>query len=189
MGTNLNMAATQTPRFTRESEGAPAEAPARSASADPSVGPGPSPSIGLLLGRLLVGFVIAAHGYQKLFDIGPKAFGTAVLQPTGIPAVTFFAYVVTLTELVGGILLMLGLLTRLAALALTIDLVMAIVLVAHSSPLIAPTDKPGGAGLELNLVLIAGFLVALFAGPGRFSLDRAFGVDGRSARPFAARRT
>jgi uncharacterized membrane protein YphA (DoxX/SURF4 family) len=83
---------------------------------------------------------------------------------------------------------MLGLLTRLAALALTIDLVMAIVLVAHSSPLIAPTDKPGGAGLELNLVLIAGFLVALFCGPGRFSLDRALGVDGRWARPFGARR-
>ena len=58
------MAATRTPRFTRESEAAPAEAPARSASAsaDHGVGPGPAPSIGLVIGRLLVGFVMAAHG-------------------------------------------------------------------------------------------------------------------------------
>ena len=53
-----------------------------------------------------------------------------------------------------------------------------------------PQDKPG-AGMELDLALIAGFANALFAGAGRFSLDRAFGVDGRWARPFgtADRRT
>jgi hypothetical protein len=46
----------------------------------------------------------------------------------------------------------------------------------------APVEAP--ARLRL-----AGFVVALFAGPGRFSLDRAFGVDGRGARPFGATRT
>ena len=98
------MAATRTPRFTRESEAAPADAPARSASADHGVGPGPAPSIGLLIGRLLVGFVMAAHGYQKLFDLGPAAFGTSTLDPAGVPFPTTMAYVVTFTELIGGLL-------------------------------------------------------------------------------------
>ena len=182
------MAATQTPRFTRESEAVPAEAPARSASADHGVGPGPAPSIGLLIGRLLVGFVMAAHGYQKLFDLGPAAFGTSTLDPAGVPFPTTMGYVVTFTELIGGLLLMAGLLTRLAAIALTVDLVMAIILVKSKVPLIMPQDKPG-AGMELDLALIAGFAIALFAGPGRFSLDRAFSVDGRWARPFGTART
>jgi putative oxidoreductase len=182
------MAATQTPRFTRESEAAPAEAPARSASADHGVGPGPAPSIGLLIGRLLVGFIMVAHGYQKLFDMGPSTFGTSTLDPVGVPFPVTMGYVVTFTELIGGLLLMAGLLTRLAAIALTIDLVMAIILVKSKVPLIVATDKPG-AGMELDLALIAGFVVALFAGPGRFSFDRAFGVDGRWAGPFGTRRT
>jgi putative oxidoreductase len=180
------MAAAQTPRFTRESEAAPAEPPRRSASADHGVGPGPAPSVGLLVGRLLVGFVMAAHGWQKLNDIGPAAFGKSTLAPVGVPMATTMGYVVTFTELIGGLLLMAGLLTRLAAVALTIDLVMAIVLVKSKVPLIIAPYKPG-AGMELDL--IAGFAVALFSGPGRFSLDRAFGVDGRWVRPFGTART
>jgi putative oxidoreductase len=119
--------------------------------------------------------------------IGPAAFGTSTLDPAGVPMATTMGYVVTFTELIGGLLLMAGLLTRLAAIALTIDLVMAIVLVKSKVPLIMPTNKPG-AGMELDLALIGGFLVALFSGPGRFSLDRAFGVDGRWARPFGPAR-
>jgi putative oxidoreductase len=186
-GTNLNMAATQTPRFTRESEAAPAQAPARSASADHGVGPGPSPSIGLLIGRLIVGFVMAYHGYQKLFDMGPATFGRTTLDPLGVPMPVAAGYLVTFTELIGGLLLMAGLLTRLAAVALTIDLVLAIVLVKSKLPFIVPPDKPG-TGAELDVSLIAGFVIALFAGPGRFSLDRILGVDGRWARPLRTAR-
>ena len=183
------MAATQSPRFTTEAEAARAETPGRSASADRGIGPGPAPSIGLLAGRLLIGFVMAAHGYQKLFDLGPSTVGKGLLAPLGVPAPTAMAYVLTFTELVGGLLLMAGLLTRLAALALTIDMIVAIVLVAAKLPLIVPSAKTGGAGLELNLVLTGGFLVFLFAGPGRYSLDRALGIDGRWARPFGGTRT
>jgi uncharacterized membrane protein YphA (DoxX/SURF4 family) len=80
-------------------------------------------------------------------------------------------------ELVGGILLILGLFSRLAALLLTIDLAVAILLVKLSVGLIAPADQPG-AGYELDLALIAGFLVVLFAGPGPLSIDRILGLDG-----------
>jgi uncharacterized membrane protein YphA (DoxX/SURF4 family) len=65
---------------------------------------------------------------------------------------------------------------------------MAIILVKSKLPLIVPTDKPE-TGMELDLALIAGFVMAMFAGPGRFSLDRAVGVDGRWARPFGTART
>jgi putative oxidoreductase len=84
-------------------------------------------------------------------------------------------YVVTLVELVGGILLIVGLFSRLAALLLTIDLVVAILLVKVNVGLIAPPQQ--GAGAELDLALIAGFLVILFAGPGSLSVDRALGIE------------
>jgi putative oxidoreductase len=84
-------------------------------------------------------------------------------------------YVVTLVELVGGILLIVGLFSRLAALLLTIDLVVAILLVKVNVGLIAPPQQ--GAGAELDLALIAGFLVILFAGPGSLSLDRTLGIE------------
>jgi putative oxidoreductase len=181
------MAATQTARFSRENEMTQAQAPGCATGADSGVGPRAVPSIGLLIGRLLVGFVTAAHGWQKLTDIGPQKFGASTLDPVGVPMASTMGWVVTFTELVGGLLLMAGLLTRLAAIALTIDLVMAIVLVKSKVPLIVATDKPG-AGMELDLALIAGFVVALFCGPGRLSLDRMFGIDACWARPFRGAR-
>lgn len=130
-----------------------------------------------LIVRVIVGVIMAVHGFQKLVG-GPANFG-AFLQQLGVPAPTLMAYVVTFVELVGGILLILGLLSRLAALLLTIDLAVAILLVKLSVGLIAPADQPG-TGYELDLALIAGFLVVLFAGPGPVSVDRAIGLDGKT---------
>ena len=95
-------------------------------------------------------------------------------------------YVVTLVELLGGILLIIGLFSRLAALLLTIDLGVAILLVKVNVGLIAPPQQ--GAGAELDLALIAGFLVILFAGPGSVSLDRALGIEEGVAQSSAPRR-
>jgi putative oxidoreductase len=186
-GTPNRMRATRTPRFTRETDTTQTDTTTRRTSADPGVGPNAAPSIGLLVGRVLVGFIMAAHGWQKLVDMGPATFGRQTLDPLGVPAPVAAGYLVTFTELIGGLLLMAGLLTRLAAIALTIDLVVAIILVKSGSPLIVPSDQPG-AGVELDLALIAGFVIALFSGPGRLSLDRILGVDARWARPFRGAR-
>lgn len=62
-----------------------------------------------------------------------------------------------------------------AALLLTIDLVVAILLVKVNVGFLSP--QGGGAGAELDLALIAGFLVILFAGPGSVSLDRTLGIE------------
>jgi uncharacterized membrane protein YphA (DoxX/SURF4 family) len=96
------------------------------------------------------------------------------------------AYVVTFVELVGGALLIVGLLSRLSALLLTIDLVVAILLVKLNVGLIAPQGS--GAGAELDLALIAGFLVILLAGRDRFSLDYALGIDRDVAEVRSSRR-
>ena len=135
-------------------------------------------SLAPLVARVIVGVIMAAHGFQKL-AAGPAGFG-GFLQQLGVPLPTLMAYVVVFVELVGGILLILGLFSRLAALLLTIDLVVAILLVKLGVGLIAPPDQPG-TGYELDLALIAGFLVVLFAGPGPASVDRALGLDGDAA--------
>ena len=140
-----------------------------------------------LVVRLIVGFIMAAHGLQKLVQ-GPAGFGQ-VLAGLGVPLPVVMGYVVTLVELVGGILLILGLLSRLAAALLTINLIVAISLVKVNVGLIAPPQS--GAGAELDLALIAGFLVVLLMGPGGLSLDYLLGVERggqREARPRSAER-
>ena len=81
----------------------------------------------------------------------------------------------TFVELLGGILLIVGLFSRLTALLLTIDLVVAILLVKLNVGLIAPQGS--GAGAELDLALIAGLLVVLLAGPGKLSVDHTLSLE------------
>jgi putative oxidoreductase len=128
-----------------------------------------------LVVRIIVGLIMFAHGLMKL-QRGPGMFGQGLAE-MGVPAPAFMAYVVTFTELVGGALLVVGLLSRFAALVLTIDLIVAILLVKLEVGLIAP--RGGGSGAELDLALIAGFLAILLAGPGPISLDRVIGLERR----------
>ena len=130
-------------------------------------------SLAPLAVRVIVGIIMVAHGLQKLTG-GPANFGQG-LSGMGVPLPVLMAYVVTFVELIGGILLIIGLLSRLAALLLTTDLAVAILLVKVNTGLIAPQGS--GAGAELDLALIAGLLVILFAGPGKLSLDYALGLD------------
>ncbi len=128
-----------------------------------------------LVVRVLVGVIMVAHGWQKL-QAGPSSFGQT-LAMLGVPFPILMAYVVTFVELIGGVLLIVGLLSRLAAVLLTIDLVVAILLVKVNIGLLSPPDG-SGVGAELDLALIAGFLVILLGGPGRLSVDQALGYEG-----------
>ena len=116
-----------------------------------------------LVVRVIVGIIMATHGWQKLTQVGPANFGQG-LAGLGVPLPGFMGYVVTFAEFIGGILLIVGLLSRLAAIELTIDLVVAILLVKLNVGLIAPQGS--GAGAQLDLALIAGFLVVLLSGSG-----------------------
>ena len=126
--------------------------------------------------RVIVGAIMFAHGLQKLTQMGPGNFGTQALAGLGVPLPVFMGYVVTLVEVVGGLLLIVGLLSRLAALLLTINLAVAILLVKTNVGFLSPMGSPG-VGAELDLALIAGLLVILFAGPGRLSVDHALGLE------------
>jgi putative oxidoreductase len=134
---------------------------------------------GLLVLRVILGVIMAAHGLQKV-QRGPAEFGRTALDSLGVPAPEFMGYVVTFAELGGGIFLILGLLTRLAALVLLVDLVVAILLVKVRVGLIA--GEGAGAGAELDLALIAGFVALLLIGAGALSLDRLIGLERPSER-------
>jgi putative oxidoreductase len=131
--------------------------------------------------RVVAGLVMAAHGYSKL-AAGPSTFAE-MLQGLGVPAPGFMAWVVTLVELVGGILLILGLITRIAGLLIAIDLAVAALLVKVDVGLIAGPGE--GAGAELELTLLAATLALALMGPGPVSIDRAVGLE-RPAPPGAA---
>lgn len=133
----------------------------------------------MLAVRLAVGSVMFWAGWQKLFNFGVASFGKA-LAMEGVPLPELFAWGVTLLELVGGAFLIVGLLSRPIALLLTIDMVVAILLVTHKLGFLSPTGK---SGLEINLLLIGGLLAITLGGPGSISVDRALEDRGGARAP------
>ena len=126
--------------------------------------------VGLLLLRLTLGAIFIAHGAQKLFG----SFGGGGIEGTGqffaqngLKPGEALAVLAGSGELVGGVLLALGLLTRLGALAVAVPMVIAIVVVHLPGPLVG--------GFELPLALLAAAVVVLLVGPGRLSLDARLG--------------
>jgi putative oxidoreductase len=127
--------------------------------------------------RLAVGSVMAVHGWQKLTEMGPAMFGETMVADLGLPAPVALGWAVTLIELVGGVLLVAGLLTRVSGLLLALVLAGTTILVKVDLGLIAPMGSmlPGA---ELDLALLAGALAVLVLGPGRPSLDHLVGIEG-----------
>lgn len=134
-----------------------------------------APAAPVLL-RVVVGGLMALHGWQKLTEMGPATFGQGMVADLGLPAPVAIGWTVTLVELVGGTLLVLGLLTRLSAVLITLVLAGATILVKTDLGVIAPMGSmlPGA---ELDLALIAGALGVIILGPGRPSLDHAIGIE------------
>lgn len=133
-------------------------------------------SAGLLLLRLALGGIMAAHGAQKLFGWwgGPGLRGTAgMCDKMAYRAPFLMACSLGLAEFAGGILLAAGLLTPLGALAVVTVMINAVYLVHRAKGFFA-----ANGGYEFNLLIAASALALLAIGPGRFSLDRAIGWDG-----------
>ena len=123
--------------------------------------------------RIALGVIMAAHGWSKL-NGGPANFGNGMLAQAGIPAPVLFGWIVTLVELVGGLLLIVGLFTRLCALLIGAVMIVAILTVKAKMGLIVP----GAAGAELDLAILAGVLALAFIGAGPLSLDRQLQLEG-----------
>lgn len=123
---------------------------------------------GIALVRAVVGVVFLAHGSQKLFSFGFHGVA-GFFAHLGIPAPAFSAVVVTLVEFIGGIALLLGVGTRVAALLLAIDMIGAIVFVHGKAGFFLP------AGFEYALTMLAVNLGLLLAGPGAAAIDNDIG--------------
>ena len=122
--------------------------------------------------RLYVGGVFLAHGAQKLFGLwgGPGLAGTTALFTTlGLPYPYPLALLVAVTEFAGGALLILGGLTRWVALALAIEMGVAIWKVHYSNGFFL--NSRSGQGSEFALVLLAAMLSLMLTGPGALSWD------------------
>jgi putative oxidoreductase len=130
--------------------------------------------LALLVLRLGLGIIMIAHGAQKLFGGLPRFM--EMLQHMGI--LPIMAYLVVAAEFGGGILLVVGLLTRLAALSIVIDMAVAIDKVHWKNGL----KGPGGFEFPLACGVIAFALI--FLGGGPISLDQVFfrGGGGSPAR-------
>jgi putative oxidoreductase len=127
--------------------------------------------------RLIVGYGFLAHGLAKLHK-GPDAFAI-ILQATGVPMPRFMALLTIGTELVTGVMVLLGALVALASIPMVILLLVAIFTVHlpygfTSIKLLSVVDghaKFGPVGYECNLLYIAAIVALVLSGPTPFSVD------------------
>jgi putative oxidoreductase len=124
-------------------------------------------SVGLLLIRVFLGLGLAAHGYEKYFGEHGIAGFAGFLKSLNVPSPEIAAYMSASTELVGGILVAIGLLTRPVAAIMAINMFVA-AFTAHKGSYFI-TNNPPGMEYALNLGIV--FLALAFTGPGRISLD------------------
>ena len=133
-------------------------------------------SYGILLLRLVLGLTMAGHGTQKLFGWwgGPGLRGTAgSFAAMHFRAPLAQAALASSAELGGGVLLALGLVTPLGALAITSVMLVAIATVHWSKGF-----WNSGGGYEFGLLIAAAAVALAVTGGDRFSLDRALGWSG-----------
>lgn len=126
-------------------------------------------SLALLILRVAFGLGFAIHGYQSLFVIeGGIEKLAGLIESKGWPAPEAFAYLAKVTELLGGVLLALGLVTRAAALACAGTMAVAIWMAHWGDPF---RDAATGKGWELAGLYLAAFVALLLLGGGRLSVD------------------
>ena len=129
---------------------------------------------GALFLRLVLGIAMVSHGYSKVIPAGGFHGNTfSALQHhsyfvVSLGAPYWLGYVSALTEFIGGILLILGLLTRFAAFMVACNMLGAILLV---------TRHHGYSGSEYTLALLVIAVMLLFYGAGTLALDRRIGLS------------
>jgi len=134
--------------------------------------------LAVLMLRLLLGFVFVMHGSQKLlgaFGGGGIAGFAGMLAKSGIEPHVLLAWVVGITEFVGGICIFFGFLTRLWAAGLVIDMAVALFKVHLVNGFFFSKN-----GFEFVLTLGVLALAVVLMGPGAPSVDRATGIEKRA---------
>ncbi len=159
-------------------------------------------NLALLILRTVMGMTLIAHGYTKLFggagrephpslgklygqgfkeavaSGGPSNFAKT-LESKNIPAPDLAAYASGLAEFGGGLALLTGTMTRFAALAVLVNMIMAIRTVHWEHGFY------GQPGFEYPAQLAGGALAVFIAGPGALSVDGLFNGVGKAKRAAA----
>jgi putative oxidoreductase len=130
---------------------------------------------GLLLARLILGLLMAAHGTAKLSHWfgGYGVAGTAgFFEQLGFRPARLFVITASLTEVLGGILVALGLFGPIGPALVLSVMIVAAVSVHWGKGLFAGTN-----GIEVPLLYAAGAVALALTGTGPFSLDAVLGID------------
>ncbi len=132
--------------------------------------------LGLFIVRAFAGVAMAlGHGWSKLVregSIGPSEAFVQGIEGMGFPMPLVAAWAAGLSELLGGALMAIGLLTRPAALAVAGTMAVAAFKVHANDPLWGASPSK-----EFALLYLAVALLVFLAGPGRISFDRVIAGD------------
>jgi putative oxidoreductase len=126
-----------------------------------------SPDWALVFVRLALGTVFLVHGWPKVNDLS-RPIG--MVGGMGYEPAELFGTALALIEFGGGVLLILGLATRIAALLIAITQFFAVKEVHWKC---GYGGAEGCPGYEFNFVLICGLIALVLAGAGAYSVDRA----------------
>jgi putative oxidoreductase len=140
--------------------------------------------------RLVLGVVFFAHGAQKLLGWfgGPGFSGTMGLFTGYLHIPAPFALLAIAAEFLGGLGLIVGFLTRIAAFGITVNMLVAIATVHRSFGFFMNwTGTQKGEGFEYHLLVLAITAFLMIRGAGAFSVDHAITVASPLAQPRLAR--
>lgn len=136
------------------------------------------PDLAVLILRAIVGLIGLYHGCQKLFGIfdgsGPRAFAQH-LEGLNVPLPLVSAYLAGLAEAGCGLLVGIGLFTRVAVFPYAFT--MAVAIWSHWDNGFGSQD----GGFEYPLTILCILAAIFFSGPGRFSVDHIFRSKGGGA--------
>ncbi|HUJ18952.1 MAG TPA: DoxX family protein [Nitrospirota bacterium] len=126
--------------------------------------------VSMLILRVLLGIVFIPHGMQKL--LGFSGVMQMFTTQLGIP--TLFAFLAIMTEILGPVGLITGLLTRVAALAIGVEMAVAVYMIHWQNGFFMNWfGNQKGEGFEYHILVIAIALVLMIGGGGKWSIDRA----------------
>ena len=128
--------------------------------------------IALLVLRVVVGVIMSAHGLQKVFGVfggsGMEAF-TGMIKGMGFTPPLVWAWIAALSELIGGIFLVLGIMPRLSAFMIGAVMVVAIAKVHGANGFFMMKG-----GYEYQLLLLASCVSLILSGGGKLSIFNKF---------------
>jgi putative oxidoreductase len=121
-----------------------------------------------LVGRLIMSWIFLSSGFGKLADVA--AFST-VLAKRGVPAPSFMGWLGAIVEFGGGVLILLGIKIRYAAILMILFVIVATLISHRYWEFTGEALGAQRTNFWKNVTIVGGFLFMFLAGAGRYSVD------------------